>query len=194
MSCDSNDFLLITECVSQCPEGTYSDWTLMTCVSCVSPCIECSSSTTCSSCTKPFYLSGDQCVEDYNCPAGTYPEAETNICENCYENCLSCIGPNRDQCTDCNEDAMEIVNYYGACNPILCTEEQYAEASSCIDCNPLCATCDSSEGCLECKDGSIPLLQDGAQVQCEVCPEGFEYSSGRLCEGKAFINYDRNLR
>lgn len=186
LSCHSDSYLFMTECVFECPEGTYADEVLRICESCPSPCAVCDSPMSCSKCSKSYYLSDDQCVEKVDCPEGTYPNTETNICEKCYEDCLSCIGPNKEQCTDCDEDFMEILDAYGTCTPIVCTEQQYANASSCLDCDSLCATCDSSGGCTQCKSGLIPLIQNDTLLQCQSCPKGYQYSASKRCEGKSF--------
>lgn len=186
MTCPFDTFLLLSECIPECPEGTHANEASRTCEFCLYPCTECTSSTRCLKCAKPFFLDGDQCVEDFDCPVGTYPDTETNTCAKCYENCLSCIGPNKNQCTDCDNDFMEILTYYGTCNSIVCTEGQYANASYCNICEPLCATCGSPEGCIECIDGSIALLQNDSLVQCQICPKGYQYSSSKQCEGKHF--------
>lgn len=54
------------------------------CSQCVSPCLECTSSTVCTSCMKPFEFKNKECV----CGAGEYINGEK--CSSCIIHCASC--------------------------------------------------------------------------------------------------------
>ncbi len=77
-------------CLSGCPNQMYPDSSnSYICTYCVSPCVTCTSSTSCSSCISGRYLLGTSCGT--SCPTGLYiPNPSTNKCDPCDTSCATC--------------------------------------------------------------------------------------------------------
>ena len=73
-SCKSNLIFYNNSCLISCPAGTYlstSNISISNCLSCLSPCVTCTTSTACTSCISSQYLYSTSCMT--TCPSGTIP-------------------------------------------------------------------------------------------------------------------------
>ena len=88
-------------CLSLCPNFYYSatttllfnlqNQTTLSCLLCSSPCLSCTSQTSCLSCKDNTYFDGNQsCVFATNCPISTYPNSTYLKCNPCEAPCFSC--------------------------------------------------------------------------------------------------------
>jgi hypothetical protein len=74
-------------CYSTCPAGTYANLNISVCETCVSPCLECTFSTTyCTRCTGGLVQYQGSCSS--TCPTGTY--LQDGSCLACTFPCISC--------------------------------------------------------------------------------------------------------
>lgn len=88
-------------CLAQCPSGMYPDsnQSPTLCVSCVGPCVTCTTSTACLSCITGKFLYLTSCLS--GCPADYSVESIlTNTCETCNAVCDKCKGTTTN-CTSC---------------------------------------------------------------------------------------------
>ena len=123
-----------SSCISSCPNATYLQNN--TCNSCVSPCLLCSSATTCLSCISSFifFSSNSSCLS--SCPSGYYNQSVS--CSQCVSPCGNCTSATF--CISCS------VNYFYNNSCILgssCPSGTYANTTtrSCENCSSTCATC-----------------------------------------------------
>lgn len=158
-------------CLSNCPTGTYS--TLLSnntiiCQACLSPCAQCSSSTSCNICLDGFYLLTTS--PQYNtkigqcllvCPVGYY--AQNTSCLPCPSSCLSCLLTSSGvvTCSSCSNGLL--IN--GICVST-CPVGYFGSTSSgiCLPCASACLTCSSTSTCTQCKNSlySIPNCNDNS--------------------------------
>ena len=66
----NNAFLYLSTCVNPCPNGTFANTATRTCDPCVSKCVVCSDSLSCTTCLAGYTLRSGLC--DSNCPQGKY--------------------------------------------------------------------------------------------------------------------------
>ena len=97
MNCTEGYYLNAGVCASSCPTSTYpNDYN--ECENCITGCLTCSDSYTCSSCSGSYFL-----VDGYNnctlppCPNGFYQSLST--CYPCSAECLVCSSGTL--CTSC---------------------------------------------------------------------------------------------
>lgn len=141
MSCDTNGtkpFLYSDTCNETCPAGKYGEG--MVCKNCVNPCLECSSSDICKTCTerntqpdfgaKTYFYSG-QCLID--CPIGYMNNSTTKTCDQCNIKCKDCE-TDINICTAC-ESPLKLKE--GDCVTACPTDNRY------IDTGPSCERCQS---------------------------------------------------
>lgn len=89
-------------CVAQCPSSMYPDTTVnpTTCKACVSPCLNCTTASSCLSCVNGYFYYQNQCLSA--CPTGVaVSNPATNNCDFCDANCLTCITTTT-TCASCN--------------------------------------------------------------------------------------------
>ncbi|EMS13306.1 serine/threonine kinase, putative, partial [Entamoeba histolytica HM-3:IMSS] len=120
------------------------------CEKCPTGCLECSSPTQCSSCSKGYYLDNGMC---YQCPIG----------------CSLCSGP--DSCITCERNYGVVVygdsSWCSPCTTIRCSSCQvgtYLSNGLCSACPNECTTCNTFNECTGCKDGYY--LENGKCVLC----------------------------
>jgi len=184
-------------CTQICPIGTYSQGVQSTvfpnsnqyqCQTCYSPCLVCSSSTSCSQCVNGYSLYGTTCVN--NCPSGYFSafyqtvtmnsgSYSTNICKQCSSSCLTCQNT-PDSCTSCYSGF--ILDSTGNCQSNCVSPTTYYSASTrqCYNCSQLCYSCygSSSNNCLSCNS---PLqLYYGSCLAA--CPFGYLATSTFVCQ------------
>jgi hypothetical protein len=97
-------------CVTTCPSGYYPGVSQSSafpnnynyqCLLCLSPCLTCSSITTCTSCITNFYIMGTNCYS--SCPSGFYAGQSTTgtlSCLPCNSPCTACTNTST-YCTAC---------------------------------------------------------------------------------------------
>ena len=202
-----------SECISgtiktgdqcNCPSSQYFDSSTLQCLQCNSECLECSSSTICTSCVQDLVLQSNQCKcsnsQKYwdgsnciqcnegcvtcttstcqECSYGTYFKAQTWTCQSCPNICESCESEGR--CVDCIDNAENVngvcicENGYGFNGKICEKCENFSENGICQDCPVLCSKCSSQYSCSICKSNAI--LVDGL---CE-CIDGYTII-GKIC-------------
>lgn len=145
---NSTYILYYGECLTSCPDGSYSNQS--TCYSCPPTCLTCkysqvNNSVRCSSCNSGLYMSTQlegTCVN--NCSLLEYGDIITRNCYNCIAPCLSCI--NAIRCLSCRPDYLL---YQQQCLKITrCPPLSYLLSKSCIaNCGNLWAS-PSSAACL----------------------------------------------
>jgi proprotein convertase subtilisin/kexin type 5 len=74
-------------CLSVCPPRSFPVLQSMTCLPCQLPCFNCSSPTTCVSCSYNYLLNGN-CIAD--CPEGYYENIGVKKCNACLSSCKTC--------------------------------------------------------------------------------------------------------
>lgn len=198
-TCVTNAVKSLSQC--SCPVGYYVIQN--TCLPCISPCTECSSTSACSKCEISYYLANSVCVRCpslcLTCDSGKcfdcIENAEINgngcraksgfyeingIISKCIENCLSCTGP--DSCLTCN-DGFAFKD--GICQncPDLCLTCNINQCLTCVDhsnLNENICVCENSfypsQG--QCAKCGIDCLKCSNANQCDLCPDGYFQSYG----------------
>ena len=137
-------------CLTSCPDAYYHE-NLGTnqkfCRACVSPCVNCLSTSQCLSCISNKYLYNYTCVS--TCPDGYF--TGVSQCEVCISPCKLCTSETA--CLSCDE---------GYWNGSHCTNEcpsgQYGDNSTheCVNCQYPCLTCrNTSTTCLSCQGSTL---------------------------------------
>eukprot|EP00347_Sterkiella_histriomuscorum_P012707 403367527 len=78
-SCIANYLLLKKQCVTSCPEGTFTDTAQRKCIDCPVNCETCTSSTVCQTCKEDAYFYNDECMSA--CPSGFEEIPSTMTCQ-----------------------------------------------------------------------------------------------------------------
>ncbi|EAR95046.2 TNFR/NGFR cysteine-rich region family protein (macronuclear) [Tetrahymena thermophila SB210] len=185
-SCSGSLYLYNSQCISQCPIGTYSSTVTNNnqCLPCNSSCKTCSgpNSTDCLSCSSPNYLQPLQnsCVS--SCNSNQFADNTLLKCINCDITCTKCSGPNNNQCLKCSG------SYYFDSTATKCVKTcpdgTYPNSSNniCSSCNSNCTTCSgpASNSCLSCS-GTL-YLDSTANTCVSTCPNGYYANSqGNIC-------------
>jgi hypothetical protein len=175
--CNNGFYLSNGDCVSDCQEGYFKNYT--TCSTC-SPnnCATCLSTGGCTSCktdptTKiPKILYQGECIDI--CPSGTFKE--NNTCIPCSYDCLKCSSNTK--CEVCKPPLELTID--GKCGYPLCGTGYTQRDGMCYACtDSKCRVCDPIKlnMCKECKP-SFYLLDS----KCvPVCPEGYFNSTDNTC-------------
>uniref|UniRef100_A0A6I8SHP8 Proprotein convertase subtilisin/kexin type 5 n=1 Tax=Xenopus tropicalis TaxID=8364 RepID=A0A6I8SHP8_XENTR len=177
ISCIKGYYMYETYCYDVCPENTYSNDSLMSCIDCAETCFSCTEDQ-CIECEEGFYLLEGECVTD--CGPGFYSDDIDKECDICYRACDSCTGPDYDECTSC-KDTYTLLQ--GKCMPYKNSPEEGTfvnrEGKS-QPCNSACKTCNgSASACTSCKQGTY--LHDRSCIP--ECPNGFfENEKDGRCE------------
>lgn len=155
-------------CSASCPAGSYLT-AYQNCSICPSPCVTCTTASSCSSCLPKFYLfansSGNACLTD--CPAGYFADARSGWCSRCLSTCSACVATNN--CTQC---AAGYTLSNGVCqNQTTCL----TSLSNCQSCN--------NQSCLRCVQPFLLYINRNTGVSSclSTCPTGY-YSSVFTCE------------
>lgn len=163
-SCSAPLKLFGSTCISDCSAGyyVYTSTSGDQCLRCSSPCLNCSSSSVCTSCQTGYYFYNGACL--LACPAFTYASATTPpTCLPCSSACTSCL--NGSSCLECQQ------GYYlssGVCVSA-CGLSQYLSGTSCVNCLTNCLTCVSGGVCLVCSETTF--LFSGECIQ--TCSVGY---------------------
>ncbi len=137
-SCMPNSSLYLegNSCVnaSQCSNLSYPNSTTGKCMPCQSPCLACSSSTTCTTCQNGTYYYNSTCYSASSCPAGTVAgkNSTTGIdsCLNCSTPCLTC-SITTTNCTSCNTTIHPLFLNANSCvNATSCPTLTYANTTT----------------------------------------------------------------
>jgi len=185
-----------TQCVSECPSGTYQD--SKRCFDCISPCQTCVSQLDCITCLKSYYKvpRSTKCVLPEFCPIRTYADFDMQECQPCYFACLTCSGPRNKDCIKCDfENGFgRPIGSSGECLLLLCTDGNFLkidpvlQKASCQKCHKSCKTCGNSErsGCITCNEGLVPYTTNSISfVECKGCGEvsqGYKLNLMNKCE------------
>ena len=103
---------------------------------CDDSCLTCNdaSSKNCESCPETTFLYEGVCLK--NCPENTYKNFNLRACSFCHHSCQSCLGPEKYDCTSCENKTRyfsnvtfnsTFSNYTGSC---LCNHSFYDDSSS----------------------------------------------------------------
>lgn len=84
-------------CLLQCVSGTYANNIELLCLECQSPCLTCSSNTSCLTCMNSTYLYQQSCLS--TCPDGYFANTMRRTCDSCVSPCLTCLS--NLQCLTC---------------------------------------------------------------------------------------------
>lgn len=145
LTCPDKTYLLGSTCVSSCPvNGYFTDG--VTCRSCRSPCLNCLSSTACTSCLAGF-LFNQSCV--ITCPNGKYPQTADSTCQNCDVKCLTCYS-----LTSCQSCSTGFYLFQSSCLSS-CPTFYYPSVNMCLPCTLPCLTCLNSTACMTCQTGFL---------------------------------------
>ncbi|KAK1884381.1 Proprotein convertase subtilisin/kexin type 5 [Dissostichus eleginoides] len=213
-SCDTDKFrvqryLYGGVCVDACPEAFFHSE--ISCESCSTHCLLCSSSTRCLHCDSSYYVSDGACSKP-ECGEGEVEDPDYDDCMSCEEGCNKCVLYNPKHCLSCTEG---FYNFQDGCYKNCPAKTYSVDAEmSCVPCEENCVSCDEhecywcetdlflSEGicvpecpmvptetrtpmtendCLSCEDGK--LLEDGECVSDhELCPVKTFRSDDGACE------------
>ncbi|CAL4095234.1 unnamed protein product, partial [Meganyctiphanes norvegica] len=170
LHCIQNRFLLISKCVTACPDGHFARGAL--CRPCPHGCATCSSKNTCTSCSDKYFLHRSQCVPV--CPDGYY--GSHGSCLSCDAACQTCYGTGRNQCASCPPEAFLL---RGTCYNF-CPDGYYAKDKSCTLCYQNCATCNGPglSECTSCRE--FLTLKGGMCLECQ--PGQYFNESSHKCE------------
>ena len=103
------------KCETECPPGYYPDLEKNKCQVCKDPCIECLSSTECTSCVSGTYFFGISCLDECE-PGYIVQSATNNSCVACEPPCQTCVDQ-VDKCLTCEFPLFYFSEGYN------CTEE-----------------------------------------------------------------------
>lgn len=180
MTCNTNYYLLGTGCTQTCGAGHYTALNTQNqqiCSGCVSPCQDCTGSSTCTSCISALpllFVGGTGCGT--SCPFGQYQSSSTT-CSSCPTSCATCSSSTI--CTSCPSTSTHTQTYLytdGSCyNP--CPLTTYANvvngAYLCSPCPTGCALCSYSGTnfvCTQCTSvATINFYLYGTQC-LQICP------------------------
>ena len=129
-------------------------------MNCSTNCDICSSATTCSSCTSPFYLVNGTCRS--TCPANYYLDAAANRCLLCVAPCTQCSS--RTNCSACDTNWT----LSGSTCTNQCPEGFYFNTSfsNCTACPlPGCGICTSAQ-CQACASTKYAYYSNGVLSLC----------------------------
>ena len=179
-ACKQGFFFSAGQCLTSCPDGTYSEENLRQCFTCSTSCLNCDGGTSfhCKSCTGIYYLTpankcettcplpyfkyNNNCYQE--CPLGTFQDYTLYVCTGCPANCNECS--NALSCLKC-VDGQYLIN--GVCQAS-CPTTHYPSLTlgECMVCNPECLECfgPSSTSCKVCSDASKILLNGGCYSSC----------------------------
>lgn len=92
--CTSGYYLtpILSICTLTCPSHFYPLLAEYLCLSCLSPCSNCLSETSCLSCVEGWFLLGSSCLKD--CPVGYFKDNVSLSCQPCRYPCKSCVDSN----------------------------------------------------------------------------------------------------
>ena len=135
VNCNDAQVIFDYTCVSICPEHYYLGRN-KTCLECDDSCLTCNDASTknCLSCAETTFLFEGTCLK--TCPEGTYKNVNLKKCSSCHYSCKSCVGPEKSDCTFCENKTRSFTNitfnsnfsnYTGLC---LCDHGFYDDSSS----------------------------------------------------------------
>ena len=106
------------------------------------------------------------------CDTGYYKDSK-NVCEKCSDSCTACTGPLAENCTSCNQEAMELVGTECVCT----NTTRFNHLGTCTPCADGCASCKAplAAYCTSCSHG--PFVAVGGVCGC---PDG-TYHVGDGC-------------
>jgi len=103
------------------------------------------------------------------CNDGFYPHPDVTNCMLCNPSCFQCVGPDPDDCIECDENSVLTGLAPSEC---VCSEGSYMsdETGECLPCHQTCKNCTGplATDCWECKFGAF-LTKQG-ECKCYVGP------------------------
>lgn len=151
LTCVSPYLLFESSCLLGCPSALYYQLESL-CLICSSPCLTCSSSSSCLSC-QLGYLFSTSCLS--SCQDGYYSDTLTSACRPCSSSCLTC--ESQTICLSC----LSPLNLYSYSCISQCPSGTYAHNSICVNCLQPCSSCTNSSYCLNCSIGYLSALTLG---------------------------------
>ena len=157
-------YLLQGSCLASCPTpGYYPSYSPIfgnQCVACTSPCVQCTSGSSCQSCGSSMYLQGSACVS--SCGSGTFPVGTGTTgryCTACFDatNCLNCTDGGSSSCISCKSPTYLQA---GAC-VATSSSTYFLSGSTCISCSSMIT------GCIQCSSATT----------CQLCTSGYYFDS-----------------
>ena len=156
-TCESNTFNITGQCLASCPIGYHSNYQNYQCEPCISHCISCNNTHTCTQCDETTYL-------DLN-----------GLCNQCNSSCLGCTNT-ANNCTLCSNTAYYLERTTGFCMET-CNPGFFAKAQVCYSCNMNCSTClTSATNCKTCKDNlNLLFINTTNEYNCRQCQVSHGY-------------------
>ena len=158
----------------------------MTCITCPTGCLTCSSGTDCTRCTSGYFLYLDPtsqyqtCIQA--CPTGYYSayssSVVTYVCSQCDTSCAACNGSSSSQCTDCADD---MILSSGSCysSSFTCPDGTYLDSWQCFNCTKGCAICSEVTSCIVCLSGYTLGTTTGlCEISQSLCDSSCNTCSG----------------
>ena len=187
-SCDMCDSSCLTcqspgtsnDCLT-CPIGYY--FNSMKCNECAIGCASCNTSTYCTLCFSPFFLSNNTCLD--SCQQGFWRDVSNSECKLCDVGCVNCSGPSLIECTACLFNQILINGECQMCDGncstckglgdydcLSCAEDFYLEENNCV---PVCNIgffpyLSPSKTCQKCSDSCKTCIAYGDN-KCSSCKE-----------------------
>lgn len=144
-------YLTNSQCLNNCPTGTYSNSSNNVCTACASTCATCSASpNNCTTCPSNLLYHSFSCSP--TCPVNYFNVS--GVCTTC-PFCLSCTNA-----TSCFICANGYYLYQGGCYSSCPSVAPYADltTSTCNLCGKSCASCNSDGSfCFSCSSGYLIL-------------------------------------
>ncbi len=179
--------------MDKCNSGYYGDTTTGNCLSCISNCNNCTTSSNCFKCKAGYVLDTTTTTCVSSCPTGYYANAN-DVCQSCISNCNVCS--NKISCTTCATSYLLLNNGASSLTCIsgtTCPTGYYINSQTCNSCLAQCLTCTGPSTCTSCVTGyylsaSKCLLKcgDGTRQDNEECDDG-NGVSGDGCSNKCKV-------
>jgi len=189
--CGITDYWNSTDCNtcnSECTKGCVNDQSCNLCADQL--CKVCSEfqTWTCSECVLNARGSPCECQEGYF--------AEVSQCTECHYSCKTCNGPNKNNCTSCENSYLKSD---GTCH--FCSDGTYLDQTTCVNCPQLCATCTDQSNCLTCVENGF--LNSNNTCECGIgfqknqssCVENYFHASVEVSQNnKLTLSFTEDLQ
>ncbi|KAL4499147.1 hypothetical protein ABPG72_017049 [Tetrahymena utriculariae] len=181
-SCEGQRFLSDTQCIEQCPDGTYGEYNGNKCQLCNINCLTCKGKTNsdCLSCNANKYYQPDDNTCGDNCKINQY--INRNNCTPCHETCHDCIGGTEKDCKSCSKASNRFLHEKQCLSS--CPDQFYPDkvSQTCKKCDSTCFNCTgpNQNKCTQCS-GDLYLNPENKCL--DTCPDGqFKNQTNNKCE------------
>lgn len=187
-------------CAPRCASNQFLQADALSCGTCPSNCLRCTSLTQCTSCDSQYQLATirnpslkTDCLSW--CSTDQY-RLDTGLCGNCFAGCKNCQGSSYLDCTgyDCKAGYSKFVildssnpNLFGCPKTCIPSNSEYLDTTSglCQPCHSSCLTCagELTDNCLTCRP-NFDFTRNNASVSIGTCncnESNRLYKSGNQC-------------